>query len=43
MPEVDEATATLNSQFTTRDDRRLITGDEKSFQVHNTIDAKMYT
>ena len=43
MPEVDEATATLNSQFITRDDRRLITGDEKSFQVHNTIDAKMYT
>ena len=32
-----------NSQVVTRDGRTLITGDEKSFQVHSTIDAKMYT
>ena len=32
-----------NSQVVTRDDRTLITGDEKSFQVHDVINAKMYT
>ena len=33
----------INSQIVIRDNRTLITGDEKSFQVHNVIDAKMYT
>ena len=33
----------VNSQVVTRDGRTLITGDEKSFQVHSVIDAKMYT
>ena len=32
----------VNSQTVTRDDRLLVTGDEKSFQVHSTIDAKRY-
>ncbi len=32
----------LNSQVITRDNRQLITGTEKSFQVHTMIDAKMY-
>ena len=36
------STSGLNSQVITRDGRQLITGDEKSFQVHATIDAKMY-
>lgn len=35
------ATADLNSQVVTKGDRNLITGDEESFQVHETIDAKM--
>ena len=32
-----------NSQIVTRDGRTLITGDEKSFRLHDMIDAKMYT
>ena len=36
------STEGLNSQVITRDDRQLITGTEVSFQVHASIDAKMY-
>ena len=36
------STTGLNSQVITRDGRKLITGTENSFQVHTSIDAKMY-
>lgn len=36
------STTGLNSNVITRDGRKLITGTENSFQVHTSIDAKMY-